>query len=164
MPVHYNENSERIVADMLTGEITEHTKSTAKRTVKREELYYMIMFHMGGKVMTKGLPRSCDYVLDMISADCMPWKDGDIKAMCVIVGDAVFQSWADKSEGEYKKATVKRRFMQMVGKDIFRRVQRGLYMVNPHYAFKGNLKDIEKARERYDSLPKAGLEKEDKEA
>lgn len=42
--------------------LTEHTKTT----IKREELYYMIMFHMG-----KGLPRSCDYILDMISVDCM---------------------------------------------------------------------------------------------
>lgn len=32
-------------------------------------------------------------------------------------------------------------------------------MVNPYYLFKGNVKDVKKARERYDSLPKAGRKK-----
>lgn len=159
MSVHYSENNEKIIVDMSTGEIAEHIKVSTRRTIKREEEYFMIMFYTGNDIMMKGLPRSCDYIINMLSIDCHPWKDGDVRSMCVIVGDAIYQSWADRSEGEYKKNTIKARFMDMVKADIFRRVQRGLYMVNPYYLFKGNIKDVKKARERYDSLPKAGRKK-----
>lgn len=156
MATHYSSSITTVIRDNDTGDILSNVTEAVMKTVKREEIYYMIIFHAYGRVLMEGLPRSCDYILDMIIVDCIPWKDGDIRSLCVFVGEDTYEEWARKSYGKYSPTTLKKYFYKMIKKDVFRRTRRGTYMINPYFMFKGNLNDINKARERWNNLTPTG--------
>lgn len=156
MTTHYSTKVTSTVIDGMTGEILSVRQEGSLRTIRKEELHYMFIFHTYGRILTKDLPRSCDYVLDMMITECIPWTDDDVRSMCVTVGRLYYQEWARKSNGEYKASTMEQCIKKMSKADVLRRVQRGMYMINPYYLFKGNLKDIKKARERWNNLTPTG--------
>lgn len=156
MATHFSSTVTTRTIDPTTGVILDSQEYSVTKTVKREEMYYMIIFHNYGRVIMEGLPRSCDYIIDMVISDCLPWMDDDPRGACTVVGARIFDEWASKSMGKYSSATLKRYFYMMLKKDVFRKVQRGMYMINPYFMFKGNLKYIENARERWNHLAPAG--------
>ena len=137
--------------DIDTGEILETECSRKKRYATSIGVDYMFFILQEDEDDMLTFSKSEMYVLQRVCKEIPPY--GKSNGLIISLNTPSLERWASESKSGYKPRTLKNCFLSLVEKDMFRRISRGVYMINPKYYYKGNLNNIAKARNEYNEIP-----------
>lgn len=134
-----------------TGEIRHHSRDEWDRKSKRTGVDYMFFILNWDEDGDFSLSKCEFYVLRRAAKEVIPWG-GTNNGLTIHVTKNEYERWANESKSGYVKQSIKNSFMSLVEKNVFVRISRGYYMLNPYIYYKGNLTKITEARNRFEEI------------
>lgn len=98
------------------------------------------------------LSTSMHFVLDRFIDMVRLWHEDDPTSMTAHITKYSYELWHKKCEGKYAISTLRRSFSRLQEQGIIKRVNRGIYMLNPYKMFVGSPRQVRRARVRWDEL------------